>query len=239
MSACFVHERASRTGIGWPGARGWSPKTRIGSDDIEIRMMSREGGAIGLVQPTPFLTLSREPYVVPQNNLTDPGANPTEAETMHHAPVRSPRGFAMLATLTFLVLGCASDSPTATDEPVDPAGVWTFGIVVTQANGVCDGEEGESSVYPITITKSGSAPPYQISARGFGGDSLNVLTGTFDAGNRLVISGSYLEDGGTTTPMHDLVATGADRMEGTETWNWTGPGGSCPGSQSLVTADRI
>jgi hypothetical protein len=77
-----------------------------------------------------------------------------------------------------------------------------------------------------------------VTARGFLGSPNNVLTGTFDANNRLLISGSYPEDGGTTSPLHDLVATSQNRMEGTETWNWTDGSGSCPNSRSNVTATR-
>jgi hypothetical protein len=141
--------------------------------------------------------------------------------------------------VTFALAGCGGGSnPVATGQPVDPAGVWVFNIVVSNATGVCNGEEGESSAHPITITKTGSAPPYQVTARGFLGSPNNVLTGTFDANNRLLISGSYPEDGGTTSPLHDLVATSQNRMEGTETWNWTDGSGSCPNSRSNVTATR-
>jgi len=143
------------------------------------------------------------------------------------------------SALCLLALGgCSNSNPVATNQPVDPAGVWIFDIVVTDGTGVCDGEEGESSGHPITITKTGSVPPYNIVATGFLGSPNNVLTGTFDANNRLLISGSYPEDGGTTSPSHDLVATGQNRMNGTETWNWVGASGSCPNSKSSVVAIR-
>jgi hypothetical protein len=143
-----------------------------------------------------------------------------------------------LAWLAFALAGCSSN-PAAATEPVDPAGVWTFRITVTEATDACDGEEGESSAHPITITRTGSAPPYSIVARGFLGDPNSFLTGTFDANNRLVIAGSYPEDGGTTSSHHDLVATSQNRMEGIETWNWTDGNGSCPGSKADVVATRV
>ncbi len=145
----------------------------------------------------------------------------------------------VLSMLSIPILGCGDSDATAAEDQVDPAGVWTFGIVVTVANGVCAGDEGDASAHPITITKTGSAPPYSVTASGFLGVTTNVLTGTFDENNRLVISGSYPEGGGTTSPTHNLIATGPDRMEGTETWNWTSASGSCPDSKSDVTADRI
>lgn len=120
---------------------------------------------------------------------------------------------------------------------MDPAGTWTFAIVVTEANGICAGEEGDSSNHLITITTPDTAQPFNVSASGFLGVSSNILTGTFD-NNTLTISGSYPEEDGTTTPTHVLVATGANQMVGTETWNFTNTMGSCANSKSSVTATR-
>jgi len=111
---------------------------------------------------------------------------------------------------------------------------------VTSATGICAGEEGQSSAFPITITKTGEAPPYQVTAKGFLEVASNTLTGTFDDNNRLLLnSGSYPEEDGTTTPVHDLTATSENQMVGTETWNFQSAEGSCPGSTSSVTATRI
>ncbi len=154
------------------------------------------------------------------------------------APRPRVRLLATLLPVAVLLTACSENDPVAFTEPVDPAGVWRVGIVVTVATGACDGEVGESSVEDITITKTGSAPPYNVTASGFLGDPANVLTGTFDANNRLLLSGSYPEDGGTTTAEHDLIAVSPDRMEGVENWTWSGTEGTCPGSQSSVTADR-
>ena len=151
-------------------------------------------------------------------------------------PVRT--ALAIVTVLPLAMLACVG-GPTATEQPVDPAGVWIFGIVVTLANGICAGDEGESSAHPITITKTGSAPPYAVTASGFLGDPLNVLTGTFDENNRFVITGTYPEDGGTNSVRHDLVATSANRMEGVENWSWDGSSGTCTNSTSDVIADRM
>lgn len=94
----------------------------------------------------------------------------------------------------------------------------------------------------VHITKTGSAPIWDVTARGFLGDPNNELTGSFDeATGRLVISGSYPEDPpGITTTTHDLTATSDSQMVGTETWNWDdGAGGTCTGSLSSVTATRV
>jgi len=150
----------------------------------------------------------------------------------------------LLGVLSLPLLGCGSTPMEPNQKPasnqIDPAGVWTFNILVTKATGICAGEEGDSSGHAITITKVGEAPPYQVTAKGFLGVASNTLTGTFDANNRLLLnSGSYPEEDGTTTPVHDLTATSESAMTGTETWNFQNAEGSCPGSTSTVTATRI
>ncbi|HYV98094.1 MAG TPA: hypothetical protein VE967_11610, partial [Gemmatimonadaceae bacterium] len=115
-------------------------------------------------------------------------------------------------SVAFAALSCGSDtSATATSDPVDPAGVWNFSIVNTVTTGACAGEAGDSSLDPITITKTGSRAPYSVTAKGFLGVQSNVLTGTFSSSKKLTISGSYAEDGGTTTTTHTLTATTPDR----------------------------
>jgi hypothetical protein len=140
--------------------------------------------------------------------------------------------------LLAVAVACGSDSATGAKDPVDPTGLWRFDIVNTIATGVCSDETGDVSVEMITITRTGSAPPYQVVASGFLDLQSNQLTGTIDSKNKLVISGSYSEDGGTTTTTHSLTATSATSMSGTESWSWTGGGGSCPNSKSTVTATR-
>ncbi len=163
---------------------------------------------------------------------------------MREAPFRRCMTLVMLAMFSVTLLGCGSKNPAEippAEDPVDPAGVWTFSIIVTDAKGDCNGEEGQSSNFPITIAiTGGTAPTFNVSASGFLGVPGNVLTGTFNEdANRLVISGNYPEDGGETTPSHDLVATSANRMEGTETWNWETLTESCPNSKSDVQANRV
>jgi hypothetical protein len=123
--------------------------------------------------------------------------------------------------------------------PIDPAGVWNFHVEVTEARGVCS--DLDVSDTPITITKSGSAPVWNVTASGFEGDPNNALVGTFnEIGNRLVISGNYPDDGGITTTTHDLLAATENELIGRESWDWSdGGGGTCPNSGSNVTATRI
>jgi hypothetical protein len=152
----------------------------------------------------------------------------------------NPRTVTILAEQTTPVafsISCMNVVPHP--APVDPAGIWTFYVVVTTANGICT-EVGGASATTVTITKSGAAPVWNVTARGFLGDPNNVLTGTFDERvNRLLVGGSYPEDRGTTTSSHSLVAISNNRMVGTETWDWSDhQGGTCPGSTSDVTAIR-
>jgi len=158
---------------------------------------------------------------------------------MFEAPFRRGMTLVMLALFTLPMLGCGDDGLTEpSEDPVDPAGTWILNVTVTDATGDCDGEEGISTPETITITiTGGTEQPFNVSVSGFLGNPANVLTGTFD-NNRLLISGSYAEDGGTTTATHDLVATSDNRMVGDEAWGWTDGILSCPGSTSTVRLTR-
>jgi hypothetical protein len=136
----------------------------------------------------------------------------------------------------------APSTTQATTAPSGPAnlnGVWAFAIKVTEAYGACSGEAGgPADSRQITITQTGQ----NITLTGFLGNPANKLSGniTFEAGLWTVnVSGSYPEDGGTTTSSHRLVVKDASSISGDESWEWTGPGGTCPGGKASVTATRI
>lgn len=111
-------------------------------------------------------------------------------------------------------------------------------MTITVANGVCASDVGEVATLPITITQSGTAAPWTLIASGFDGLPANTLNGTLNAANLVTLSGSYPEDGGTTTATHQLTLTTSTSMSGTESWSWTGPGGTCPNSQASVVATK-
>lgn len=145
----------------------------------------------------------------------------------------------MLACAGLALTSCMTGSSDTPPPPPPPppgsiTGTWSFALVVTVATGVCDGEEGDESTEPITITQTGTA----VTARGFLGVANNQLTGTFNSQNVLQLSGSYSEDGGITTTAYTLTRDGPNQMTGTEAWNWVGAGGDCPGSASSVVATR-
>jgi hypothetical protein len=119
-------------------------------------------------------------------------------------------------------------------------GNWSFTIDVTAADGVCAGEENSPpATDTITVTEAQSGDPYvtNVTMSGFLGNPSNVLTGT-RTGSIITVSGSYPEDGGTTTTTHNLYATGESALVGEEIWSWSGPGGDCPNGRADVTAVR-
>jgi hypothetical protein len=133
---------------------------------------------------------------------------------------------ALLLTATS---GCTS-STDATGEDFPWEGFWNLSIDVTVATGVCAGEEDAPiEVTEALITEQGGV----VTATGiWSSESGSVsLTGVV-AGSTITFGGSYAEDGGTTTTLYTLNPSS---MSGSEAWSWTGPGGSCPGSQSTVT----
>ena len=142
------------------------------------------------------------------------------------------------ATTTTTSTAAATTTPTSSaSTPPDLNGSWNFTITVTQANGVCAGEGG-TSTKTMTITQKGQ----NITIAGFLGNPANQLTGTIDLESGIWVinvSGSYSEDGGTTTSSHRLEVKNTSEISGTEDWSWSGGGGTCPGGKASVTATRI
>ena len=141
---------------------------------------------------------------------------------------------ATVVTFALTAFGCS-------DDPVDPgastlSGNWTMTVDVTVATGACAGEELEPvDTFKVSITQQGNS----MTITGpFGDAGTQNLNGNLTSGV-VSVGGSYPEDGGTTTATHTLtVGKDENSMSGTEAWSWTGPGGSCPGSASIVTAFR-
>jgi len=132
--------------------------------------------------------------------------------------------------------GCGG-ADDGTPDPTEFSGVWSLTVTVTAADGVCTGDAGSTSTRNITVAVTGSD---EVSLSGFLGDPANVLTGVITAWPRVMVSGSYPEDGGTTTASYDLTVDLPDHLAGTEIWSWAGPQGqSCPNGRSSVTATRV
>lgn len=143
------------------------------------------------------------------------------------------RTAALIAALAALPLGACTENDTPTDlDGSDFEGFWTLTVDVTEANGVCAGEELEPpSVRETLITQEGST----ITATAmWTTESGSVsLTGT-RSDDQITFGGSYAEDGGTTTALYTLQI-GEGTLDGVEAWSWTGPGGSCPDGRATVT----
>lgn len=125
-------------------------------------------------------------------------------------------------------------SPTTQPGPIDISGTWTFLIDVTEATGACDGEEGDR-VDPdtVTIAQEGNV----LTVTGLNGED-PAWVGEI-LGNDVIFNGERNEDSGRTIASFIMtVDDAATVMSGIEEWTWSGPGGSCPGSLSEVSAER-
>ena len=194
------------------------------------QVISVSGGA------APY-TLSISEGSVPPGMSTDPS---DESITIAGTPSTS-------GNFSFTVKAEDSDGAVSTRaysigvvQAFDLNGTWNYTIDVTAADGVCAGDENDPpSTDAITVTETQSGDPYvtNVTMSGFLGDPSNVLTGT-RTGSIITVSGSFPEDGGTTTTTHNLYATGENTIIGEETWSWSGPGGDCPNGRANVSASR-
>jgi hypothetical protein len=128
------------------------------------------------------------------------------------------------------------------DDIPDLSGSWTVATTVIQATGICEEEIGTSTSSQIQIIQSGRNLTI------LRGEVENQLTGVLlessspPNGSRHWIveaSGSYAEDGGTTTAFYHLEVVDGSYMSGYEDWQWTGGGDSCPNGKSSVSATKI
>ncbi|MCG8050974.1 MAG: thrombospondin type 3 repeat-containing protein [Candidatus Thiodiazotropha endolucinida] len=114
-------------------------------------------------------------------------------------------------------------------------GTWDFRTEVTVATGGCSGEVGVSDNYTIDIEQNGQ----NVTLSGFLGVATNVLQGTVE-GTSLHYSGSYPEDGGTTTQERTQLTIDWNppiSMTGVEQWSWTDGSSTCPsGNESAINA---
>lgn len=108
-------------------------------------------------------------------------------------------------------------------------GVWQLVVTTQQASSKCVDDIGSNNVLTATISQSHCQVFVQ-----FG----NSLQGTlYHAGGaeRLDLSGSYPDDGGTLTVTgSDLTITGNSAMSGTMEWHWTNGEIECTGVDFVV-----
>ncbi len=109
--------------------------------------------------------------------------------------------------------------------PVNAAGTWS--IIDTNDSNTCGDPTGVPEMYDITVTQNGV--------------SITVATpvGTFSGtvnGNSVSWSGSYPENGGTTTITSLMATVLGDSLSGSTSWSWTDGVDSCSGSNSFTGA---
>jgi len=158
-----------------------------------------------------------------------------------------PGGDGASADVGSVTVAPTEPAPTTTDAPEQPApteppaptidGVWSMTIDVSVATGACAGEETETAV-PDTVTFTSDGNALEVLGLGNPVDE-QIWSGTVD-GTVVTFGGERNEDDGVTAASFTLeVDFDSMVMTGREDWDWTGPGGTCPGSRSDVTATRL
>lgn len=128
--------------------------------------------------------------------------------------------YASLLVVLLTAYGCGGGSGGDAATPADFSGTWE----TTEIDDATDCGEGvitESRTY--TVTQDGANITV---ADAFG----NVFTGTVD-GNYISWTGSYPEEGGTTTITIDVTISG-DTITGTAAWTWLGTT-TCSGTTEI------
>ncbi len=121
-------------------------------------------------------------------------------------------------------------APQPPQVPAPPsstiAGQWQITETITNASGVCAGEIGTTETYTIHVAQNGSALTVSAPA--------GVFSGTMN-GNNISWTGSYPEQGGTTTiTSMTVTVTGPPYMlNGSSTWTWTDGTTTCQGTTDI------
>ena len=133
--------------------------------------------------------------------------------------------YGISTALLLSLLACGGGGGGGGGEPPAPpanvAGTWN--VTETSTSNNCG--DAVDPPYSITIAQSGS--------------NLTVTTpsGTFTgsiSGNTVRWTGSYPEDGGTTTITSLTATVSGNSFSGSSTWTWAGPGSPCSGSTNFT-----
>jgi hypothetical protein len=212
---------------------------------IAVVVVLAYGGNNGSTETTTNTSVVKNPTTSATTKTPSTSTIPASTSGTQTSTTTSTNPNTDVTTTTVSTPTTATTTTTST-TPTQPTnilpnlnGVWTFAIKVTEAYGACAGEDGgPANNRQITITQTGQ----NITLAGFLGNPANTLTGTIadQAGIWVInVSGSYSEDGGTTTSSHRLEVKSTSEMSGVEDWSWTGPGGTCPGGKASVAATRV
>jgi hypothetical protein len=125
----------------------------------------------------------------------------------------------LCATLA-VALACGDDdAPTGTTD-LEVAGTWSITEVVSTSGACSSGTD----TYTATVTQSGTSITVNIGGLTYGGTL---------SGNSLSWSGSYPEDGGTTTTSISLTFASNSSLSGSSSWSWTDGMESCTGTSTI------
>jgi hypothetical protein len=157
----------------------------------------------------------------------DDGGAPTDADA-------SPDPTAG-ATTASAATGGTSEAAATSDAEVPPAieGIWEFIVDVTEAHGVCEGEDAEEpSIDNVTIRRVDDGA-YVVTGLGSGPD--DEWEGGWD-GDRFVFHGDRDEDDGVTVAEFSMAFDESGALTGVEQWTWSDDDSECPDGRSDVEA---
>jgi hypothetical protein len=126
--------------------------------------------------------------------------------------------------------GCGgSDSPPPAPPPSGIDGNWS---VTENGTSNCPGEATYTQTYQVAIAVQGAGVTVST--------PVGTFTGTF-SGHNLHWSGSYREQGGTTTinSLNATVANDNRHFSGSSSWFWTDGRTSCSGNTHLFTGTKM
>ena len=125
--------------------------------------------------------------------------------------------------------GGGGSTPSQKAPIADTSGTWT---ITEDGASNCTGETTYHDEYTITIIQSGNNLTVTTPA--------GTFYGTID-GDHVGWTGSYPEDGGTTTitAMQLTVSADGSSLSGTATWTWSDGVFSCSGTTQAINGTRV
>lgn len=141
------------------------------------------------------------------------------------------RIIALLSALFMLALtvscGSSGGSSSSSGGGTCESGVGTWAVIEISDERDCGGGGAVPSFYTIVVAQSGCDVTLTTPA--------GVFSGTM-SGSTLTGTGSYPEDGGTTTATITATISGSS-ISGSSNWSWVG-GSSCSGTSTFTGNKR-
>ncbi|WP_455210292.1 fibronectin type III domain-containing protein [Kaarinaea lacus] len=136
----------------------------------------------------------------------------------------------ILAILTACSGGGGDGTSPGLNAPVaDISGTWN---ITEDGSSNCPGEQAYHNEFSIIVAQTGNSLTVSTPA--------GTFNGTID-GDRVAWTGSYPEDGGTTTitAMQLTVSSDGNSLSGTSSWNWSDGIDSCSGTTQSINGARV